>query len=411
MARLKKKSKPFDPSKPSFKTEKQFRKAVKNRAKAQVQPLLQDIKQRKGEAVSANRARESDIDKYYGYDLGARQSAYDKINTALNGLITGNAGLTEASRDALAAALRGSAGRENEQAALLGAAPTQNPEAAIRAAGAMGDVSTLGTLGNVEAFRGEAARGIGASGIAHREAGETEGARFNAIMKALAKERTDVRSRLPGIREDVRQTMLGEESQRAAQGFQQELASDQFDFQKKESGRNFRLQKRGQKFQEDLAERQQTETERANKAGERINMAGVRNERARIKQEVDNAGDDTTREEAKARGERFNAGIEILTSWFKPTKQETGKGGRMGPQKQQAYEQRLVHGYSEMLQQLMASTGMGPLEARQVILAAADRTSEWGKRWVARAQREIGVIKLNRERKKAGVKGPPTPVR
>jgi hypothetical protein len=256
----------------------------------------------------------------------------------------------------------------------------------------MGDVGTLGTLGNLEASRGSAARDIAITGVGGQEAATEEGRRYNAIIKDLTNQRSDVRARLPGIREEVRQQMQNEEMQKASQRFQEGLA-----------GKQFRLQKRGQKFQEGLAnkqqglaERAQGETERSNRAGEKLNWAGIRNERARIAQEVANAGTDAQKEQAQARGERFNAGVEILTNWFKPSKQEQGKKGKMGPKQQEAYNQRLTHGYTEMVQQVMASTGMGPVEARRVVLAASDRTSDWGKRWVRRAAQEIKDIRRKR---------------
>jgi hypothetical protein len=383
----KKKPKPYDPMASQYRTERQFDRAVRRRAEGQLQPLLDDIGSQRTDQESRHTGRMADIDKWANFGLGASRESYDRVNQALNNLITTNAGLSTASQQALAGALRSGAGREAQEAANLGVSGLVDPEAAIRAGQAMSDLSTLGTLGGLEAIRGESARGIGIAGITGREMAGNEGNRYQAILEGLDKEEGDIRARLPGLIAETRSSMSAEELAKAGQRFQQGLA-----------GKEFGLKERGQKFQERLSRRQQTEQERSNRAGEslqqqtiNIDSQRVENERRNMEQQIAAATDETQAAELQARADRFNAGIDILTEWFKPTKQETGK-----KRLRKSYTQRVTHGYEAMVRKLMASTGMGDIEARRVILAATDSSTDWGARWVNRARQEINDIKRRR---------------
>lgn len=407
--KAKRKKRYYPTEEPGFRSRKHFNRHVRRRARRQIQPLLQDIRQRRREAAGAHKAREADIDRFTEYDVGARTTANQRLQEALTGIMGGVQDLTGDASAGLQAALRQQADAASASAAELGvAAPGMDPQL-LAALGARSAGNRMGLAGEAAGMIGRSAADIGIAGVEGREAGTNELNRYQSIRDALSGERSDVRATLPQLIADMRSKVIQE--QLAME--QQELAEDQFGEERRSNRFNRRMGRRQQRLAEDQFGEQKRAGKHARKMARKqakLDRDSLNLAKEELAQNILNAGSEQEKKHAQARADRFNAGVELLSAWIKPTDQEQGKGGRMGGKKTAAYQQRLIHGYQEMVQQIMASTGMGPVDARRVVLAAADRTSEWGQRWVERAQREIHRIKLNRRRKQEGVAGPPSPI-
>jgi hypothetical protein len=394
MAKKRLKKKAYDPLDPSFRYQSGFNKAVNKRANSEVKPLLQGVGVEARDQAARHRQRTTDLTNWGNFENNARTAASDRVNSSLNHLITTNAGLSGASADALNAALRSAAAPEQQAAANLGVESTYDPSASIAAGRAGQDVAGLGLISQFGNLSAASARDIGVAATGMREAATNEDRRFGSIEDQLDKQRRDIRARIPDLREQARSAIQQEEMGKAGQRFQQDLATDQFGLSKKQ----FRLQKRGQKFQEGLASRQQDETERQGRSQRsesrsrlRLDQGQLDLQRETLRQNVVGAATDEERKNAEAAAKQFDSGVEILNEFFKPTKAEQRKDGRL----RDSYGTRTTHGYDDLLARIMATTGMGEVMARRVLLTAPND------RWRNRANREIANIKRLRNRQKA----------
>lgn len=398
---------PYNPLASPYQTNAQFDEAVNTTAQQGIQPQLDDLTRRGSLEGRSHTGRMNDILSMYNYGTDARQKALTATSNALNSLITSNSGVDEGTRQAMAAALRVGQNREKAVTDQLGlAANPDGGQAYMGATEAQNDIGGIGLTGQFADILGGLGRDVGINEVGRTEANRNENARYGGITDDLSTERTQLNNQLPGLREQARQNLTATELTRQAQKEQQGLARTQQDL----AERQFGEQQTQDKFQRGLSRRQQreverqgrrtarenkrqmTETERANRANENINQQQVEAQKAQILADAQKAGDDTTRAALEAKAKRFDKGVEIITKYLQPLKSETRKSGST----KSTYDARVTHGYDAMLSQLMSATGAGPVEARQMILAAVNTQSEWGKRWVARASREIRSIKNSR---------------
>jgi hypothetical protein len=396
----KKKAKPFNVLQTPYRTQGDFNTAVNRTARGSIQPALNELQRNRTQETMSHTGRTGDITSMYNAGSDARKAALDRTSTALNSLITLNSGLSGATRDAVAAALRSGQDREQAVAAQLGVAAQPNQgQQYMDAAQAQSDLQGIGLTGQFSEILGGLGRDIGGNEVGRQEASRHEQSRWDDVLAQLKGERRNIMSGLPQAKEQARQNLMTTELQRNAQGVQQGLAERQFGLSKKQFGE----QVRQDKFQRGLANRQQVETERQGRSGrglaksqereaerhnlvqEAIDIEGVSNTKETLRQQAQQAGDANTKVELQAKAKRFDNGVKILSDYFT---QEQGKN-----KTRRTYEQRVTHGYSEMVSQLKAATGAGDIEARQMILAAVNASTPWGARWVRRAQQEIRTIK------------------
>lgn len=405
---------PYNPLNSPYQTNAQFDSAVNTTANEQLQPRLDDLGRRENLETRSHTGRANDITSMYNFGTKARQDAMTAASNALNSLITSNSSADEGTKAAMMAALRSGQDRETAVANQLGvAAIPDGGQAYTDATQSRNDIGGLGLTGQFSSILGGLGRDVGISEVGRTEANRNEGARWDAIQSGINDERTQLNDELPGLREQARQnlsaTELNRQGQRVQQklaGEQQQLAVDQFGEQKIQDKSQRSLSRRQQREAERAgrrgarqANRQQSETERSNRANESINRDQVEAQKAQYVADAQKAGDDATRTALEAKSKRFDAGVKILTDYFQPTKGETAKSGKA----RKAFEQRVTNGYDAMVTQLASATGAGPVEVRQMIMAAVNTQTPWGARWVARARREISIEKANRLKARTGV--------
>lgn len=401
----------FNPLASPYSTNADFTNAVNNTAQLGIQPQLDENTRETTAATGAHTGRQNDITSMYNINTKARQDALTAAGTALNGLITSNAGADKGTQDAMAAALRAGQDRENAVNAQLGlASQGDGGQAYTNAIQAGNDVGDIGLTGQFASILGGLGRDVGTSEIGRREASDAENNRWDSVYNDLTTGRQQLTDQLPGLREQARQNLSATELARQGQQEQQRLANtqeglaeDQFGEQKVQDKSQRSLSKRQQtetersnKAQETLSSDQNAETVRSNQAGEAINQAQVDNTRRQLHQDAINAQNTTDAVGAKAKADRFDAGVKLLTDYLKPTKGETRKSGSA----KTTYTARVTNGYDAMIQQLMSATGAGPVEAREMVLSAVNPQSPWGRRWTTRAQREIAAERADRLRKR-----------
>lgn len=405
----KKKPKPYDPLAPSFKYQKGFNKAVKRRARAQVQPLLQDVGQRRREAVSANTEREADIGGMYGAERAARTAGNTQLKDALTGLMSSMGGMGTEVQNAMQAALGQSQAREQEAAAQLGVvAPGQDPSyLAALAAGTTGNKMGLG--GDMATALTRGAANLGISGVGERNALENEDRRYQGIISGLDQERTDIRSRLPGIMETMRGAIGQEEMGKLVTGEQMDLARDQFGEIKRGNRFNERMTRR----QHRLAKEQFGETKKQNKASRqdakarlKLDEGTLQLQRDQLEIEKTGAVDEAGKKAAENKAKQFDSAVEWLTGFLAPGDQDKVLADPEDPSSKMVTRPDYLktRSFDEAYEQLRARYGLGPLMALGVLASAPIP------RWRERSAELRKRIKANRLRKRTGAAGPPSPV-
>lgn len=387
---------PFRVLKSPYRTNADFNAAVDATAQHAIQPDLDEWERNRGIETQRHTGRAQDITSLYDTGSTARQNALTAASGALNNLITLNSGLSGATRDAMAAALRAGTDRENAVAQELGtAALPGNAQKYQDATQAKIDTGGIGLTGDFSGILGGLARDVGINEVGRGEASRNEESRWNDIMDALSGERRQIMGRLPGERETARQNLMQTELARQAQGTQQNLAERQFGEQVTQDKAQRALSRRQQaeaerqgRRQARQENRQATETERSNRANESINRDQIAATREANRRQAAAAGNDATRKELEAKAQRFDQGVKLISDYMTPTKQESGK-----KRIKKSYENRVTNGYDEMIFQLRSATGAGPIEVRRMILAAVNPSTPWGKRWVNRANKEITSFK------------------
>lgn len=406
-------NKPFSPLATPYSTQGEFDDAVKTTAKGQLQPQLDDWERRRSSETMSHTGRMGDISSIYNAGAKARTDALQRTSSALNNLITMNSGVSDATKAAMMAALRTGQNREGAVAAEMGLADQPDGgQAYLDATEANNDLGGIGMTGQFSTILGGLGRDVGINEVERAESGRGEDVRWNAISKDLGNERTQLTDQLPALQEQARQNLSGTELARSGQAEQQRLGRKQFGLSKAQ----FDEQKDVNDFQEDLAnrsqeeterqgrrgarqtnaqtrlgERAQTETERANSANEDINRKQIEAQTMQLKQDAEAKRGTEEGEMLKAKADRFSAGVSLISKFFTPTKQEQGKN-----KTKSTYTTRVTHGYDAMVSQLKSATGAGDIEVRQMIMAAVNPGTPYGKRWVDRASREIRTIKNSR---------------
>lgn len=386
MAKKKGKRKPkrYDPTAESgFPSKKAFNRTVRQRARTQIRPELEDIRGRRREAKGAHTTRQNELTGWYGFDKAARETGFNRLNTALQGIL-GNVGdIGGEAQAGLSAAMRATQAQQDQAAANLGAtSPTMNPDIAA-AASAYGRANNLGLAGDVAGMLGESSGQIGLSGIEGKHAGLGEQRRFDSLLEGLSKERSDVVGRLPDLMKQVRAEMIAEQL-----GIkQQELAESEFGETRRSNKATERLAGR----QQDLAEDQFGEEKKQNRRQHRLNKQEINLRRKELNQAINEAKGTPNEEKAKAAAERFDNAVEWVNGYLAPNDQDKGPGGKF---RQDIYEAN--RSFDVAFQAIRRQFGMGPKEALRVMLASPNSG------WQKHAQK-----KLNQLRKWPGV---PTPV-
>lgn len=397
----KRKAPAYNPVSPQYGTQPEFDAGVRNRAQSQLDPVLQDISQRRSEADRAHGQRQQEMQGWYNFQNQALQAGQGDLQKSMEGLLKSSGVMGADAQNALQGAMNKQTADQQAQATAMGGSAQVADPSVAQALAAYGTSNQAGLAGQLAGIVGRGGAQVGIGGIAGREAGQAEDRRYQGSLDSLTGERTNAMGRLPGLLEEARAAIGGEEMQRRqqrfaerGQRFQEGLAGDQFGLsvrQQKETERTGRTQ-RG------LARREQGETERSNRAQEglaggrmEIDWAQVDNTRRQLANEAGQAGSQQEVDVAKAKAEQFNSGISILNEFFSPTKDEQGK-----KRLRKSYQSRTDHGYDELLDRIMSTTGMGPVLARKVLMTAPND------RWRKRARREVTQIA---DRRRAGQPG------
>jgi hypothetical protein len=398
--RLKPAQQPYDPLAPSYKTQGDFNRAVKQGARAQVQPDLDTIASEGREAAGAHTQRGTDITNWYGHAQQAAQAGFDRLSEATKGILGTLQGYQGDAQAGLSAALRQQSEAANAEAAKLGVAgPATDPNIA-RTAAAYGGGNAIGLTGDIAAVLGRGAADIGIRGIEGREANTAETGRYTGITDELRNRRRDVMGRVPALRAQLRSQYGQEELGRAGQAFQQGLANKQF-------GETVRSNKAGEKNagrQTKLAESQFGETKRSNLVteGQRQTELGISQqqadtERRRIQAEIRTAKDPQEKADLEARAKRWDSGVQILQQALAQTDNDVikkdfddGTSGVDIKATNKRIKARLKGQFDAIHARIMATTGMGPGEAYRVMMTSNDQG------WVSHARKKLQQLKNDR---------------
>jgi hypothetical protein len=139
----------------------------------------------------------------------------------------------------------------------------------------------------------------------------TEARRNSAITKDLASQRKDLVARLPSLREGARAELSQEEVNKRNLRFQQGLARREFNLKAAQTGEQNR------QFWAQLG-LEQSKFEHAKD----VDFQTL----AQQQQQLDQAAQEGGGKDAELKAERFNNGVEILTSYMTPSKREEKKG-------------------------------------------------------------------------------------
>jgi hypothetical protein len=364
MARKRAKLTRYDPLAPSFKYQRGYKRAVKRRAQSQIDPLLGEVNTEGREAAGAHNTRAQELTGWYNHAGQEAKAGFDRLQQATQGLLGSASGYQGDAQGALASALRQQQGDATTEAAKLGvSAPAQQP-GLLESLQATGSGNQLGLTGDIAGLLGRSSADIGITGLRGAEAGQQEGDRYRAITDELTKRRRDIMGTLPGLREQARGAIDQEELGKAGQRFQQGLARDQFGLQEDQFGldkQRFGEEKKTGRAQRKLARQQFGEDVRSHKVGERqqdeqlgISHDQVANERERIRQEGINAVAKGIADDSEAKAKSFNAGVESLQAFLKPSKAETRKNGSI----KSTYKRSFDDAFDSLTMELGLSPGM-----------------------------------------------------
>lgn len=408
---------PPDPPLPTYRpmTPGQIDETAIAQATSQVQPTLDELSG-EGRAESGQHlARSQDLTSWYQWaaDQAAKSSA--STSSALTGLQSAVGTGDQQSQDVLAAALRGDSSSipgvpQSDQGAIGGV--SQDPQVLAAAAASAGanrtglaglSASQMGLLGQYQNLIPTEL--ISAQG--------DEARRHEGVNTDITGRQREASSQIGTLAKAARSDLVGQDmdrqvavgqlgEQRANRLFQQYMSEKQFGLQAQnlsfqqwlsEQGLNLDVQQATETHRANVAN--ETETNRANVANETINSAQVTADAAKTQAEIDSAKTQAQKDQATARGKRHTNGVQALTSYLAPTKDEVNKNGQV----RSTYHQRVS--YDQAIRTLYG-VGIGPMEARQIIMTVINPKFQKG--WAERAKREINNIKLRRR----GFPGNPT---
>lgn len=350
-----------------YPSEAAFNTAVSTRAKSQLQPTLNDIRTRRKQEFGANTTRNNDIQRYYGYDLAARQSAQTRQQAALQGLLDSVGVANTDAQTGLSSALRPAADANSAAATQLGVAPTGTDPALTNVLASYGQANKMGLAGDYGAYNTNAANDIALTGVQEREAGTTEMNTHAAAMRALDKERTDAMGQLPGLTDTARSGLL----QELLANSQNKLAWNQF-------GETRRSNKAGESIagdQQTLAENQFDETKKQNKAQNKLNEEQLQISRDELDSKIDQAQTDQEMTVAQDNAKKFDTAAQWLQGWLAPTDAEqsvtVNKDTKAKKTKiRKSYDTRIKNGFHSTLVQLMTQFGLDRATAYEVMRSA-----------------------------------------
>lgn len=384
----------YSPTAPSFKNQRGFNRAVRRRANSEVQPLLQDINLQREREASAHANRAAEQSRWYGYEDQALRAGADRTAQSLQALMGSVQGMSGGGADALNAALRQQSESQAADARNMGSSALGTDPAIAQALAARRGAGDMSLAGNLATSITSANNLVGVGGIAGREASEQEGRRYRGITDTLSDQESDIRGRIPGLREQARASISQEELGKAGQRFQQNLASQEFGLSKKQFG----LQKRGQKFQENLAEEQFGEEKNQNKRAQKnqnrqfgMDQQTIDIQKMQFAQDITDAATEEDKVMAEQRAKSFNDGVEALNSFMEPTKSELDKKGRPN---------KLYHrSYADALDLLTMQLGI-PMGMAYKILRTSDFQNQGSPSWRRESEDRIDARKKARKNKK-----------
>lgn len=312
----------------------QMIKAATDAAMGSVQPQLNSIDQDSASALSAHNARGQQLQGYADWSQGNLNSAFDSTRDALNSLITTQGTVDQASKDSLAAALRGGTASTDAAASGLGAATPTNLAPVLGSSADSAKSMELGTGAGAGALLGMMGAQKGLPSIGLQQNQGVEAGRYNAITQDLGRKKTDIMGTVPQL---VQQNLKDQQAfELAKRQFGQSKANDLF--QQYLAEQELGLKKKDQTFQQWLATSQLDETKRSNQANEGITSTQNANQNAidwanvginrtqaegtlaQIKADAAKEKDGKKKEALKARGDAISKGLEWLSGYMVPSK-------------------------------------------------------------------------------------------
>jgi hypothetical protein len=374
-----KKPKAYDPLASPYKYQQGFNRAIKRRARGQIQPALQDIAQRRREATSGHQAREQDLNNFYNFDLTARTAGQNALNSAIQGVVGSVGGYNGDAQAGLSAALRQQATQQGDAAKQLGVSAPNTDPAYLNTIAAYGGANNMSLAGQAAGIMGRSAADTAQTGVEGVQAQNTETDRYKALIDSLTQERSDVRSQLPGILAQTRSEMSQAEQARAGQAFQQNLAQDQFGETKRTNRFNERMSRKQQKLAQDQFGESKTQNKFARKMdAKRYGLDKGQLDLAKQQLKVDAADKVNTAlgEQAKADAQRFDKASSWLDGYLKPNDQDKKQAmdpTTKTPTGKPTFDPKLWRhnrSFDEALRQLQSKFGLSLSTAYKILASA-----------------------------------------
>lgn len=363
-------SAPYNALNSPFKTQGQFNSAVLANAKSQYQPELDQLNTEEQGEQGLHQTREGENAKTYQQYSEQAQAAYDKAKQALGEIAARQNSGTAQGQATLQAAL------SNTGVAGLAAVPNQ-AQFTAQAAG-IGNADSQALAGEQAGIAGEFGKDLLVPGAGRAEAQFKEQARTTGKLNTLGLERKKVLARIPDIQTKTRADMTKEEQAREANRIQTQLASGKLGLEKTTQAQNNAVANRtlNQKGQEAREANTLKLQELAQNSG--LEWAKIQVQREDLAQKASEARGAKAVAAAKAAGERFDKGLQIMASYLhKDDKAEFQPTGTLGDktkenEKLRPYQRNAMHLYKMLTEQgnltapeafrIMGSSGNGYVE-------------------------------------------------
>lgn len=356
---------PYSPAEvTTYPSQAAFNTTVRNRARGQLAPTLDDIRARRKQELGAHTTRSREIGDLYNFDLAARQAAQTRLNEALTGILNRNDVLGSGAQAGLSAALK-TVGDQNAAAAQqLGVTvPGTDPQVAATLA-AYNKGNSMGLAGDFAGSLARSAADIGITGVERREAGEREMAMNRANLQALDEERTAANKTLPQLQEEARSGLLNEilaNSQNKLAWKQFGEGRRQFNKQQTLAEDQFGEQKRARKFDEGEALKQS-----------QLNQDQLDLARDELNAKIDQATTDQDMTNAENAAKQFDSATEWLSGYLAPGDQDmkyNDSGKKVfSPGK---WQKRIKGSFNDTVNQLITRFGLDRGTAYTVLSTAS----------------------------------------
>lgn len=403
--KAKPKPKPYDPLASPYATQADFDNAVRTTARGQIDPQLGEIGFQTGQADSAHRNRNRELQGWYQAENDAARAGAAGLAGANQGILTSLQGQGQDVQAGMAAALRAQQEASNQTAQSLGATARTIDPNLLAAVSSYGGAGNMALAGDIAGANTRASADVGISGTAGRQAAEAEQRRYQGVTQGLDDQRRGLFAELPGLMEQARQNLGTSELARSGQAFQQGLATDQFGLASRaqdDSEKNSARSRSSSRSQDQLAQDTLDEQKRAQLVSEtqRDTELGISQENADTQraQVIAAAGQDANVAEAK--GKQFDSGLKILQGVLGQTKNDVVyKKDRYGTatkevdvgKTQARIESRTQGKFDQTLQSIMAATGMGEGTALRVMMAGSNQG------WAKNAAKRLNALKNARK--------------